>query len=269
VVTRAEAGRYVALVVVCCAMALSAAAQPGDADPDPVVASEAEEAPAGEDVRQRVERLYRNPRYQASYPGEGEPEPEPSRPPSGGPLLALLAELMSYAALIAGVLLLAYLVYDLVRSPGRRRRTAEESPVTPAPPPRREARPGPLPDPEALAAEGRFGEAVHALLLHAVPLLDSRRRSPWPPGATGREMAAAVDLEGAPRRALALLVAAVEHFLFARRPLTQEDWLVCRGAFHNLRAGIAGGGDAAAGSLDAGHHSAPGPGSGPEAGAEA
>lgn len=204
-------------------------------------------APAGEDVRQRVERLYRNPGYQASYPGEGEPEREPVEPPAGGPLLALLAELMLYAALAAGVFLILYLVYDLFRSRGRPRAAPPESPVRPAPPPPAEPEPAALPDPEALAAEGRFGEAVHALLLHAVPLLDGRRRRPWPPGTTGREMAATVDLEAAPQRSLSLLVAAVEHFLFARRPLTEEDWLVCRGAFQSLRAGIAGGGNLSTG----------------------
>ena len=236
-------------------MALSAAGQapdgaeaPGDAATGQA-GQAGEAAPAGEGVRQRVERLYGNPRYQATYPGEGEPEREPARPPSGGPLMAALAELLSWAALIAGVALVAYLVYDLLRSPRRRRAETVASPVRPAAPAPAEEIPQALPDPEALAAEGRFGEAVHALLLHSVPLLDSRRRRPWPPGTTGREMAATVDLEGAPRRALALLVAAVEHFLFARRPLTEEDWLVCRGAFQDLRADVAGGGalDAAPG----------------------
>lgn len=205
-------------------------------DPDGV----AQPGRSDQEIHRLVEDLYSNPRNQATYPGEGQTEEE--GPPRDRPSLAMVLRLVLYTVVAFALALILYLAYDLARFLwqrwARRQPTAPESPPT-LPLPAAEAPPTASPDPESLAREGRFGEAVHALFLLAVPLVSAHRLRPWPPGTTGREIATSVDLPATPGRALALLVAAVEHFLFARRPLTEEDWEVCRGAFEELRAGLA------------------------------
>lgn len=188
---------------------------------------------ADEEVRQRVERILASPAYQTEMPAEEAGEaPEARRD-----VPRWLAELMEIGLwlLAAGLLgLLAYLAVDAMR-----RRTSPPTslePPRPAAPPPPAAGPlsAPLPDPEALAGEGRFGEAVHALLLHALVVLVRRRDVRLPVSLTSREVLAASGLEGAPRQALGELVAAVERFLFAGRRLDADDWERCRRAFGTL-----------------------------------
>ena len=74
--------------------------------------------------------------------------------------------------------------------------------------------PAELDEVDRLAAAGRHGEAVHALLLLAIARLS--RRLPRPPAAsrTSRELARQLPLDAGARDAFAALVALVERTLF-------------------------------------------------------
>jgi hypothetical protein len=79
-------------------------------------------------------------------------------------------------------------------------------------------------DPAGLAAEGRYMEAVHALLLAAIALLSRRFRLPLPPSRTSRELLRALPLQGAAREAFAGLVGTVERSWFGGAAIGPEEY---------------------------------------------
>jgi hypothetical protein len=99
---------------------------------------------------------------------------------------------------------------------------------------------GPLLDAEALAAEGRFGEAIHLLLLRTFEVLARRMGSRLAPGMTAREALARLTLPSPARPALSDLVDAVESTTFAGRSASEGDYLRCAERFTVLRSALAG-----------------------------
>jgi hypothetical protein len=112
-----------------------------------------------------------------------------------------------------------------------RREPAEETP---------DWRPGEAParallsDADALAAQGRFGEAAHLLLYRSIEDIDSRRPDLVRPALTSRDIAALPDIPTRPRGAFARIAMLVERSLFARRPLGETDWRDCRSAYEEF-----------------------------------
>jgi hypothetical protein len=99
---------------------------------------------------------------------------------------------------------------------------------------------GPLLDAEALAAEGRFGEAIHLLLLRTFEVLTRRMGSRLAPGMTAREALARLALPAPARPALADLVEAVETTTFAGRSASEGDYRRCAERFGVLQSALAG-----------------------------
>lgn len=83
---------------------------------------------------------------------------------------------------------------------------------------------------EALAGEGRYGEAIHALLLETLQALSRAARLPG--SFTSREIVERVPLGPRSREALAGLVSAVEVSWFGGAAPTEEDYRGCLGRFH-------------------------------------
>ena len=83
---------------------------------------------------------------------------------------------------------------------------------------------------EALAAEARYGEAIHALLLETLQALSRAAR--LPPSFTSREIVARVPLRPDAREALAGLVAAVEISWFGGTVPSEADYRGCLMRFH-------------------------------------
>jgi uncharacterized protein DUF4129 len=83
-------------------------------------------------------------------------------------------------------------------------------------------------DPDLLAGEGRFAEAIHALLLRALRGL-ARSIGGLARGLTSREILPRAPA-GAPRAALEELVGTVERHEFAAQPLSAADYQRCRAA---------------------------------------
>jgi hypothetical protein len=87
---------------------------------------------------------------------------------------------------------------------------------------------------ERLAGEGRWAEALHALLLQTIRGLAARSPVPLPSSSTSRELLALVPLSGAARQAFAGMVRAVERSLFGGAPVGPEDYRKNRDRFRTI-----------------------------------
>ena len=138
-------------------------------------------------------------------------------------LLLILVALAGIAALIAW----------LAGGRSVRREAARSTPTARGGAP--SAAPAPLADPELLARQGRFGEAIHALLLVTLDELQVRRARPRPRSLTAREAARTLDLPPTLAPPLSVLLAAVEAVRWSERPARPADWLRCAEAARQLR----------------------------------
>jgi hypothetical protein len=79
-------------------------------------------------------------------------------------------------------------------------------------------------DAARLAAEGRYAEAVHALLLAAIRHFAARTRTAIQPSRTSRELVRTLPLPPDAREAFGDLVRTVERSLFGGEPLGAEEY---------------------------------------------
>ena len=164
--------------------------------------------------------------YQLALPDEGDdPEEPPSFRVRGGSGFSISPAVV---LTIVGTVLLVLLVLGFQRHDGTVESrhaggAAAQAPLDLG---------APLPladlDADALAAEGRFADAVHVLLLRALRDV-ARARGEFARGITSREVVSRVD-DGAARAALAELVAAVERHEFGARDLGAADFESARAA---------------------------------------
>jgi len=91
-----------------------------------------------------------------------------------------------------------------------------------------------LAEADALAAEGRFAEAVHLLLYRSVEDISDRRPGLVKPAMTSRELAEARDLPSVARGAFSRIARAVEISLFGGRSIDAGAWDQCRTAYAEL-----------------------------------
>jgi hypothetical protein len=124
--------------------------------------------------------------------------------------------------IFVGVGLVVLLLW-LGRELGARHEKAPSAAAAPGAMPRT-APPAPI-DPEGLAAAGRYGEAIHALLLRV--LLELRRGARIQPAWTSREVATRVPLEDTVREGLRALVHAVERVHFGGLPADEAEYRRC------------------------------------------
>ena len=101
--------------------------------------------------------------------------------------------------------------------------------------------PRPLQDAALAAAEGRFGEAIHLLLLRTFEELLTRSGSRLWPGLTSRELVHLAPCPEGARPALAELVFAVEACSFAGKPASETDYLRCQDRFRALESSLKAG----------------------------
>jgi hypothetical protein len=90
----------------------------------------------------------------------------------------------------------------------------------------------PLDDAEALARAGRFGEAVHVLLLRTLEALAAHTGVPR--SFTSREILRRIRLSTDAHDALAGLVVAVEVSHFGGQPPGETEFAACRARFHRF-----------------------------------
>lgn len=88
-----------------------------------------------------------------------------------------------------------------------------------------------LSDADALAAEGRFAEAVHLLLLRSINDIDGRLPNTVRPALTARDIAGLSRLPAAARPAFDRIARVVESSLFGGRPVDRAAFTDCRAAY--------------------------------------
>ena len=154
---------------------------------------------------------------------------------------APFARILLWAVLAVAVLALASAVYERIRH-GRwrlpRRRPAaaadpgpdEEETWSPEAAPARSW----LREADALAAQGRYAEAVHHLLFRSIEDIGRRRPRLVRPALTSRELAAAEALPPPARTLFARIAGLVERSLFGGRAVAAGDWTEARAAYADL-----------------------------------
>jgi hypothetical protein len=199
-------------------------------------AGAAQEAAGPVDVQAKAREILADPRYQSSLPPHGgvgrldEPGgrpvfsgsgPSPAVVPVIGAGAALGKVLFIVLLVVIVVLALGWLVQSLPVWKGREA-VAEGGQASDAPAPE-EPEPQ-FEDAARLAAEGRYAEAVHALLLAAIRHFAERSRVAIQPSRTSRELVRLLPLGPDTREAFAELVRMVELSLFGGAPVSAEDY---------------------------------------------
>jgi hypothetical protein len=170
-------------------------------------------------------------------------EPAPMREPSGPGWLERLFSFVSsdhpvlnallWAVIALAALMVIYLVARHLSGAGWPWQGAEAEETPDWRPDEAPAR-ALLSEAEALAAQGRFGDAVHLLLFRSIEDIESRRPDLVKPALTSRDIAALPAIPDRPRGAFARIAMTVERSLFARRPLQESDWRDCRSAYEEF-----------------------------------
>lgn len=91
-----------------------------------------------------------------------------------------------------------------------------------------------LADALALAAQGRFDEAVHLLLLVSIQDITDRRHGLVTPALTSREIATLPALSPLAQRIFAGIAQVVERNRFAGHALGDEEFRTCRAAYEHF-----------------------------------
>ena len=173
-------------------------------------------APSADRIRERAQQILRDGAYQTDLP-RGPTSRTFDLPPG------LLRVLVWIALGVLAVLAVTWLVRRLAR-PVPDVDVAEEAAVAPVS--------IPIAGAEALAREGRWTEAIHALLLETLEALS--RAAHLAPSLTSREIVQRVPLADRARDALAGLVTAVEISRFGGTPASEGDYRACLARFHSF-----------------------------------
>jgi hypothetical protein len=191
------------------------------------------------EVRARARAALADPRFQRALPSHEEPggRRKPRRDPAGVPVDgdplevslpvlgagAVLGQVIFIVLLVvAGVLLVGWITRELLaRRRGADPRMAPDAEASPASTPERALV---FDDASRLAAEGRYAEAVHALLLAAIRHFAERSRTAVQPSRTSRELVRLLPLGPEAREAFAELVRTVELSLFGGADVGPEDY---------------------------------------------
>jgi len=92
-----------------------------------------------------------------------------------------------------------------------------------------------------LAAQGRFAEAMHVLLLHALTVIRRRLDEPFADSMTSREILRSRQLPDGLRAPLREVVGRVEWSYFGEHPAVRDDYAACRASFATLAQALQGG----------------------------
>ncbi|MGH7024830.1 MAG: DUF4129 domain-containing protein, partial [Caulobacteraceae bacterium] len=96
-----------------------------------------------------------------------------------------------------------------------------------------------LADADRLAAEGRYDEAAHLLLLRGIDDIEEKRPRLVKPALTARDIAALEAVPGPARGAFSKIAAAVERSLFGGQVLDAAAFAACRAAYEAFAFGDA------------------------------
>ncbi|WP_084396748.1 DUF4129 domain-containing protein [Henriciella aquimarina] len=215
----------------------------------------------GEDEAGRIERLVErhagNDRIQTERP-EWEPETPDIEPRDRNPFIeaigdffawlfsgiAPILKVLLFVAIAAAILYaLWYMFGDVVGLKLRRKtQTGDEPEVSDirGHRPDRGQATALLDQADALAADGRFAEAVHLLLFRSIEDLQERRTGGVPQSLTAREIQSLSDLSARAREALGPIIRIVENSFFGGRAVDRDGWQRARTSYEQFAFGEAG-----------------------------
>jgi hypothetical protein len=203
-----------------------------------VAAQPAARQDAAGGVEARARATLADPRYQRALPNRPEPEDERDLPTGRSvpqpvplrvplPVLGAGAALSKLIFLVMLVVVIALVALWIVQAIPRR---GAAEPLALVPGKEKDEAAGvagaelSFADAARLAAEGRYAEAVHALLLAAIRHFAARTRTAIQPSRTSRELVRTLPLAPDAREAFADLVRTVERSLFGGEPLGAEEY---------------------------------------------
>jgi hypothetical protein len=164
------------------------------------------------------------------------PPPEPAGAPFSLSGSALNVSL--WIAILCAAAVLAYFIADILPRGGIARRsrwgTAPDA-ADPLAPRGGEAVPAAA---DQLAQQGRFAEAIHALLLQGLSDVRKRLDLRFADSLTSREIVRRGGLPGGAQRALRDIVERVERAYFGTHPTGAEDYRACREHYEALRQAL-------------------------------
>lgn len=198
-----------------------------------------------EAIRAAHQRMQADPSLQHELPLPQAPPPPPQRPQwewAGwiADLFAAVAPLMQVVFWVGLAVLVALLLFFIGREIGRSRfgwfkpRPAKAKPQETAWRPDEAAARTLLADADRLAADGRFAEAAHLLLLRSIEDFDSRRPRAVRPALTTRDIASLDELPENARPAFGSIAKVVERSLFGGAPVDAGDFAACRQAYEDF-----------------------------------
>lgn len=186
-------------------------------------------APSEQAVRKQAAETAQDPTIQHDPPDAVEPEAPPFVPPMTG---LISGQFFLYLLLTVLAICLIIVIVHLFRTYAPNRRAASDadaaldvgaSPVATA----GELAPPELDEIERLARAGKYTEAIHLMLLRTLDLLRRRLGVNWATSLTSREIARRVELGPTDRRALKVLVGAVEISRFGGHGVNEKIYLDC------------------------------------------
>ena len=230
----------------------------------PVPAAAQPLAPAPGQAQQKAREALADSRFQRSLPAHQElrgtyrakppqaiPDEPPAAPeseaddaeprvslPSSGVGAVVARVIFTVLLVVVGGLIVSWIAREVV---ARRRRRAPASPVQPVVLEVAAPAQGPISfdDASRLAGEGRYAEAVHALLLAAIRHFAARAKTPLQASRTSRELVRLLPLAPDAREVFAELVRTVELSLFGGGEVGVEDYERSRARFQSLTGRVA------------------------------
>ena len=184
------------------------------------------------DIGQGYRRLIEDATLQLRFPAAAPPPPPPV--PSEGPSMLANAGDLFWVVIVVFALTLGAVAVQVIRTRGRPRPASRATASPDAPLDAIHVPAAVLADADALAAAGRYGAAVHALLLRGVTLIQDNFPRALGPSHTSRDIAALQELPPALRTAFAGIAAHTERAVFAQAALDMQDWTACRALYAGL-----------------------------------
>ena len=169
-----------------------------------------------------------------------QPPPEPPGWLHGvAEVLGAIAPLLTYIFWGGVALIVAFIVFFLVREVlavrfGIKPRKAAKTDPEPEWRPTVQAARTLLADADKLAAQGRYAEAAHLLLLRSIDDLDSRRPQTVKPALTTRDISSLTALPEAARPAFSKIARVVELSLFGGSEVDAAAFSDCRQAYEDF-----------------------------------
>ena len=190
--------------------------------------------PSAEDAQGAAARAAADRRLQTSRPAPERVDPpdlpDLPDPPDVSGIAPLLRAILWTGLIVVGLLVL-FSVFTGLRE--RRGTPTARAPPAAKPVASSPDLAAPLDEASHLAAQGRYAEAVHALLLRTLALLAETSRVPeaW----TSREIVDRLELAAPARASLEALVDETELSLFGGRPVDEAAYRRCLETFRRFR----------------------------------